>query len=267
MSTGQSTIFFSPSTTSDAHMASPWPAFYRTSTPASRHQSDSPTSLAAFIYTLDPHLHTIYECLTELAYAANLVTLLNPNKKSYQVPEDVYPIPRSWSVTTETGRHHQETMVAILYRLVNLDLGADSVNDAMRLGLLAFASAIFAQWRGFRPRYPYIAHSLLRALHVLEEGEHRVPREIMLWLYVVGSLSGFDEREREEVRPALLRMLGELHLQSWEDTKAVLRKAVWIDAMYDPIAEQVLVPQLFPTRAGTPHMTVPHKTTRSITHH
>lgn len=267
MSTGQNTVFFSNNTACDSSMAAPWRSFYRTSTPESRHQPDSPSSLAAFLYTLDTRLHTVYECIIELAYAANLLSLRNPDKNAYQVPEDVYPIPRSWTITTETGRHHQETMVATLYRLVNLDLGTDTVNEAIRLGLLAFASSIFAQWRGFRPRYPYIARSLLLALNALSSVEHEVPREVMLWLYVVGSISGFNEEERREVRPALLRVLGELQLQSWEETKAVLRKAVWIDAMQDPVAERVLVPQLFPKCSQAPHMASPYARPRSIKQH
>ena len=260
MSTGNPTIFFADNTfLSDPTMAAPWHAPHRK--PQTRTPTPPPSPiLPTLLPILDSRLLTVYAHLHDLAEAANLATRLRTTKtSSYQIPSNSYPIARSWTLLTEQGRIHQDNMVSSLYRIINLNVNtstppspspfASPAPEVLRLGLLAFASSLFMQWRGSRQRYAYVTESLLSALLDMQRAAYYgLPLEVVLWLYVLGSVTVFNERERDVVFGVIPGLLEGLGLWNWGDTRRVLKGILWIDAMHDVVAEEVLVPRLFPSR-------------------
>lgn len=141
---------------------------------------------------------------------------------------------------------YQEAMMSTLYRLVNLDVGTDNADEAMRLGLLAFASTLFAQWRGLNERYEHVARRLTSALCSLDRTCPYMPLEVKLWLHVVGCVSVFNDKERAGTMPGLARLLRELQLNAWERARRFVQAVLWVDVLHDAVAIRKFAPGLFP---------------------
>ncbi|KAF1974327.1 hypothetical protein BU23DRAFT_531859 [Bimuria novae-zelandiae CBS 107.79] len=226
LSTGEKTVFFAGEGAWSSYIAAPTKAT-RTSR---NHMTPMPPDVC--FHALDARLQAVYTDLSELARAANLAVWSNRDTDT--------------AAYSRQGTFYRGIMFSALYRLLNLDFGSGNVDAVMRLGLLAVASTLFSQWRGSKERYEYIAQELLGALVSLEKEEYGLPREVVLWLYVVGCVSVFNERERAVIMPTLVQLLGQMQMKTWDETRAVLKAFLWVDAMHDTVAEEVLVPVIFP---------------------
>lgn len=243
MSTGHPTTFFSPTffsptTPYDPSMSSPWPP----SAPPPPSTPPSPI-LSSLLPSLSPRLLPLYHHLFSLASAANHATHLRPPTRTtnYRIPSNTYPVARTWTLLTPQGRSHQNNLVSTLYHLINLRMETPPA-ELLRLSLLAFASSLFMQWSGSRQRYAYVAGGLVDAILEMERrGGYGLPGEVMLWLYVMGSVSVFEEGERGKVRGGMRGVVEGLGLRGWGEMRGVLKGILWIDAMHDGVAEEVLV--------------------------
>lgn len=131
-------------------------------------------------------------------------------------------------------------MISIHYRLVNLCFDAGTMDEVIRLALLAFASNIFLQWCDVRTRYQNLTEYLRTALFLLNEGSDVIPAQIVLWLYIIGRISVLDEADQVWFRPALATVLQSMKLKSWDEVRLLLKSILWIDVLLDPPAKQMV---------------------------
>ena len=177
------------------------------------------SNFECFFYDLDIGLRLIWYDLSALVQVMNTM----PQPK----PQSDY-------------KSCKEAIVTIHYRLVDVRYDVDSIDEALRLALLAFSSTLFVQWRGIRTRYEYLAQSFRSALSLLKREATVLPTELSLWLYVVGIIAVFGDQEQNEVKPVLNESLQIMELKSWNDVRSSLKSILWVDMLHDPPAERMI---------------------------
>lgn len=177
------------------------------------------SDLSSFLDSIDLRLRRVWNDVSEFVRAANIATQC---KRS--IDNELY----------------QETMVSIHYRLVNLCFDMDSINEPIRLALLAFASTLFLQWRGIKIRYEYLAQRLNMAMTSLRHNNRGVPVRLALWIYIIAAISVLDEREKVYLQPALIEVIRELEFGSWDEVRLMLKSILWVDVLHDPLAKEMV---------------------------
>jgi len=136
-------------------------------------------------------------------------------------------------------------MVSIHYRLLSLHYDMGSVDETIRLAMLAFASTIFLQWRGVKTPYKYLAENLKRSLILLGHENLVGSLSFTLWLYLISAISVFDDHDQSFYQPILLKLIqdwmGEVEKNPWETEMVTTYKSVlWLDAVHDLPAKQIV---------------------------
>lgn len=125
------------------------------------------------------------------------------------------------------------TMASVLYRLLDMTkFKANSIEEVIRLGLLAFSSSVFLQWKQLGVSYNYLATSYRNCL--AESRCSNVPPQLLLWLLVVGAVSVFGCDDEKWLRPRLRANIDSIGgLKSWTDVQDVLKSFMWIGLVLD----------------------------------
>jgi hypothetical protein len=124
----------------------------------------------------------------------------------------------------------QEIMLSIQYRLLQLDFSQDPapIQEALRIGLLAYESTIFLQIQGTKLKSDSFSRQFRDAIQATPvQGE--ATANIKLWLLLVGSIMVYDSSEDWLVQ-SINSLTGR---QSWEEVRERVREVMWIDAIHD----------------------------------
>ncbi|KAI1415452.1 hypothetical protein F5Y13DRAFT_156057 [Hypoxylon sp. FL1857] len=217
LSVGRKTLFFSEGLSWDSYVPSP------RKKPAPRFHNATPTSVAStlnhFLGGLDTRLCAIWDDVSEFVRAANITT-----QCKREIDSDLY----------------HEVMLSIHYRLANVNFEIGSVNETIRLGLLAFASTLFLQWRGVNTRYKDLSQRLKTALSLLRHETRAIPNQLTVWLYITSSISTLSEDEQVCFKSAALRALRNTGLKSWGEARVSLKSVLWVDIIFDSRAKQLV---------------------------
>jgi hypothetical protein len=121
------------------------------------------------------------------------------------------------------------SMVAIQYRLLRLRFLSGTLDETVRLGLLAFSSTIFLKWRHVTLRYGYLREAYRNSLlHLLQT--QGIPSTLMLWFLVAGSVSVFaGEKTDAKITSLLQSSLEKSRVKTRDDLETILDAVVWID--------------------------------------
>lgn len=137
-------------------------------------------------------------------------------------------------ITTET---FLDTMTSVIYRLMDMHFEDGSSNEAIRLGLLAFSSSVFLQWRHLSMPFPHLTSTFkgflvrLNTLHVASPP--------LVWLLMVGGVSVFEPKDDEWLKTLLLVSL-ELHeIDSWSKLQHLLNSIMWIGLVHDKPGKRI----------------------------
>lgn len=128
-------------------------------------------------------------------------------------------------------------MVSVSYRLLHMHFGDQCASEAIRLGLLAFSSSIFLQWRQLGLIYSSLASSYRRCLVGLKASD--VSPELALWLLMVGAVSVMDDNNIYWMRPLFIEKLEARHIRSWAEMEAVMKSIMWVDSIHGRLGEHV----------------------------
>ena len=125
-----------------------------------------------------------------------------------------------------------QVMTTVMYDLIDVSYPADSINEAVRLGILVFSAGCFLPWRAFK----------LSCTHL--EGEYRhclshlhAPPDLAAWLLMTGLVT-LDSVDRHLQR-LLLQNANQLGIRSWPEMKTVLESFLWIGAVGDSRGEEI----------------------------
>ncbi|GMG41021.1 unnamed protein product [Aspergillus oryzae var. brunneus] len=125
-----------------------------------------------------------------------------------------------------------ETMTSVMYRLLQLKFETGSIGEAIRLGLLAFSSHIFLQWRDIQRPYIQFSASYKESLVSLKS-LNGVSSDIVLWLLMVGRISVFGTSDDEWLKPWLRANSQLCTVHSWPAMRDVMESFLWIGALHD----------------------------------
>ncbi|KAK7752045.1 hypothetical protein SLS62_006009 [Diatrype stigma] len=180
----------------------------------------SAPDLEHFLDGMDVRLRFVWDDVVEYARAANIAT-----QCQLSIDQELY----------------QEVMVSVHYRLVNLCFDIGDVDEAFRLALLAFASTLFLQWRGIKPRYEHLSWRLSIAVSPLgRKTRDQLPAQLAFWLHVIAAVFISNGHEKAGSRLALVDILRDMKLESWNEARSVLKTILWVDALHDPLAKQLV---------------------------
>lgn len=182
-------------------------------------QESGSNSINRFIQATDENLYHTWKDLQAFCRLCNLAS---------QTPHKL--LPNTFS----------EIMESILYRLINLSFESMPVLDAIRLGMMIFASHVFLQWRGMRQRQTQLdddfGHVLLMVKNL--KGSETSP-ELILWLLVLWHTCSTTMPEKDALTGWLRSLVKQLGLDTWKDVRAVLKPLMWIDVLFDKSLAQL----------------------------
>lgn len=173
------------------------------------------TEARAFIKTLDKRLANVWKDLQEFAMLGNL---------AHQTSRKLQP------------NTFSEIMVSILYRLLALSFPESPIEDALRVGMMAFAATIFFRWRSMNQRQKYLDDIFQDALSRLRETSTKPPLGVLFWLLMVWNIAVSPEDDIfAEWMYAIIQDLG---LGSWPGAQKVLKSVLWIGCLFDSSGQQ-----------------------------
>ncbi|KAH7141032.1 hypothetical protein EDB81DRAFT_69629 [Dactylonectria macrodidyma] len=215
-------MFFTNEVPWDAYIPSRRETSTLTVSDAGTEATDPQTSvldLAQFLDSLDIRLRRIWDDLFEFSRAANIA------------------LPCKLGVDPEL---YQEVMVSIHYRLINLGFDMGSINETIRLTLLAYASTLFLQWGNVYNRYELLARRLSESLYRLQHHTTALPIQLTLWIYIVSAVSVFDDHEQALLQPTLTEVICDMRLKTWRHVNLSLKSIIWVDSLHDQRAKKIV---------------------------
>lgn len=131
------------------------------------------------------------------------------------------------------------TMAAVTYRLLHMDnLDDSSVDESIRLGLLAFSSHIFLRIQDVKPLYAYFPDAYRRCLSSVNFQKGTSP--LLLWLLMIGAISFFTPADHCWVIPRLRANIEACGLHNWNQLRHQMKEFPWIDILHDLPGQKVL---------------------------
>lgn len=129
-------------------------------------------------------------------------------------------------------------MASVIYRLLDMTyFEGGSIEEAVRLGLLAFSSSVFLQWKQLGLSYEHLATRYRDCLSTLEYSD--VPSPLLLWLLMVGAVSVFGPADDEWLKPWLRATINMSELQTWNDMQDIMQSLMWIELVLDKPGKEV----------------------------
>jgi len=130
------------------------------------------------------------------------------------------------------------TMTAVMYRLLNMGFVTGSVDDVIRLGLLAFCHHIFLQWQDIRLPY-YRFPTEYRDSILAVKPSQRLSPPVMLWLLMTGAISLYDVSDEGWLRAALREYAEGCQVKSWKEMQDTLKSIMWVALLDDQPGRQI----------------------------
>lgn len=131
-----------------------------------------------------------------------------------------------------------ETMTALMYRLLDMDFAAGTIDEAVRQGLLAFSYHVFLQWQDIRPPYhpfPLMYKTCLLDLQLMDG----VPPTLMLWLLMTAAHSIFNTRDERWLMEGLRKYINSCQAREWKDMRDILKTYMWISLLDDESGKEI----------------------------
>jgi hypothetical protein len=131
-----------------------------------------------------------------------------------------------------TWELYLNSMASLMYRLLYMSSERGSLNEAIRLGLLALSSHVFLQGQLFRVSYDHMNAAYKECLCHLE-GSTRVPPHILSWLLLVGAISAFEPPDEAWLSPFLRANIESSGVTSWGKMRLVMESLIWLPVVQE----------------------------------
>ena len=123
------------------------------------------------------------------------------------------------------------TMASVMYRLHDMSFDPTTIDESLRLGLLAFSSHIFLHLRDIKPSHTRFPDVYRKSLLQFSTSEGSSP--ILLWLTMIGGISVFSPADDPWLIACLQTIIESCGVQTWTDLRAYLKQFLWIDFLHD----------------------------------
>ena len=197
----------------------PYPGLPPPSVQASYYNTTTKSTLPAFLNDLDHSLSTTFVVLRRFC------TKVNAAADSREL------LPKELLL---------ETMASVAYRLLDMSYEIGSLNEAVRLGLLAFCSHIFLQWANMKPPLAQFSMLYKQSFISLRPPHDVKSSQVRIWLLMVGAVSVFDGLEdRLWVVPWLRDSVRSCNIVSWRQMQDLLVSFMWVGIVQDDSGKDV----------------------------
>ena len=132
----------------------------------------------------------------------------------------------------------QETMTAVMYRLLHMRFSTSSLDESLRLGLLTFCCHVFLQWHDIKTPHRDFAVKFRQCVEELVCVDDKYD-EMMLWLLMVGSISLLEMDQDAWLFASLRRCVKRGGAQTWKETQEVLKSFMWIPVLDDQPGKRI----------------------------
>lgn len=122
-------------------------------------------------------------------------------------------------------------MGSVMYRIVRMKCEPSSVDEAIRLGLLAFSSHIFLRVQDVPIPHTYFPNLYRDCLLGLPSGA--IPPLSLVWLLMVGGISLFTAADDHWFLPWLRSCLDTLEANHWDELRDRMKRFLWIEVLHD----------------------------------
>ena len=130
-----------------------------------------------------------------------------------------------------------ETMTSVMYRLLYMRYPSGSLNEGVRLILLAYCYHGFLQWRDVKLPCPHLQNVFREGTLALQQNGE-VSARFILWMLMVGAVSIFDV-QKDEWLGATLRYHARSQQRSWTEVQDILKSFLWIPLLDDEPARSI----------------------------
>uniref|UniRef100_A0A8H7K9A6 Uncharacterized protein n=1 Tax=Bionectria ochroleuca TaxID=29856 RepID=A0A8H7K9A6_BIOOC len=120
-----------------------------------------------------------------------------------------------------------DTMNSVMYRLLHMEFAAESIDESIRFGLLAFSHHVFLQWHDIRPVDSYFSHTY-RTRILQSDSFKRLPPHLSLWFLKIAAISIFDVSVEMWLEDALREYIEKTGLRKWKDVQEVMSSVMWV---------------------------------------
>lgn len=169
------------------------------------------------IQNLDNDLAICWQVMRKFCSLVNLAT---------QIERFVYP-----------DFIHQ-TMTTVIYRLLHMGFAIGSVNETVRLGLLAFSHHVFLQWQDIRPPhcyFPAVYKTCILGLGLVDG----LSSQLVLWLLMTGATSLFSISDEAWLRKCLREGADRCQVKTWKEMLKILNSFMWIATLDEQPGKQI----------------------------
>jgi len=126
------------------------------------------------------------------------------------------------------------TMGSVMYALLRMNFSTNPMNEAIRLGMLAFCSHSFLERRGIHLPNAYLCENYKTCF---EDPNNRArgASPFWMWFLMIGKISVFtsDTDDSAWIKPSLRENLGLNKDYSWLQLRLILKSFLWIDILHD----------------------------------
>ncbi len=135
---------------------------------------------------------------------------------------------------------YNEMTISILYRLAHLSFERDPLQEAIRIGLLSFASTVFMQRHFMEQPYDHLLNIYSNALLKLYESTNiDLPVPILLWLTMLSHVAMAKGHLPMDWRSVWLdEVILRAGIDSWPQLREMLRSIAWVDFIHDQLGKQ-----------------------------
>ena len=125
-----------------------------------------------------------------------------------------------------------DTMTSVMYRLLDMEYPTGSIEEAVRLGLLAFSYHVFLQWRDIKLPNDHLTDALKNSIHLLRQ-TGLAYHQFMLWMLMVAAISVFGVDEESWLKEILVEYVTRFRAKTWKDLESILKQYLWIPLLDD----------------------------------
>ncbi|KAL2194216.1 hypothetical protein P885DRAFT_43506, partial [Corynascus similis CBS 632.67] len=121
-------------------------------------------------------------------------------------------------------------------------------HEFLRVCMLAYVKMLLIRLKGIGKKMVFLSEWLRTVLTAFRTNiNHQLPLDsdpaaavkLLLWGAFIAGVAIFDDTEESWLNDLLQRSLAVLELRTWDDTRAVLKDFLWIDAVFDEPGRQL----------------------------
>lgn len=131
-----------------------------------------------------------------------------------------------------------ETMTSVMYSLQYMSFPTGSLNELVRLALLALSSHVFLQWKSIPVSFDHLAASYRDSLLHADALRHLSPQATS-WLLMSGAVTVFTESDDHWLRPLLKDYFYNVEVTTWSQMQKLLNSFLWVPILQENIGRTI----------------------------